>query len=242
MKADMQFKTQPIRNLKTGLVDTRKRKARLANVKSYNLDALVEFSLDNNYIEGAKYELAKGIVKGVIEAERALVKMGNAVSIDGWVKLEPRLKGSVDAKKRQITSDNQIIVGVTALKEMKLSLGDFSFRCIDDDLKDDATGPVIEYAYSAGHEDDRTHIHYDEANTLYIVGRNLSGAAVKVSYTDSDGDVNIDVPDDRVMAETDGISINGDWLAETLPHGLAADMTFTFTTAEGEASVTLSHE
>ena len=64
---------------------------------------------------------------------------------------------------------------------------------------------------------------------------------MKVSYIDSDGDVNIDVPDDRVMAETDGISINGDWLAETLPHGLAADMTFTFTTAEGEASVTLSH-
>ena len=105
-----------------------------------------------------------------------------------------------------------------------------------------STGPVIEYAYSAGHEDDRTHIHYDEPNTLYIVGKNLSGAAVKVSYTDSDGDMNIDVPDDRVMAETDGISINGDWLAETLPHGLAADMTFTFTTAEGEASVTLSHE
>ena len=42
MIADMQFKTQPIRNLKTGLVDTRKRKARLANVKSYNLDALVD--------------------------------------------------------------------------------------------------------------------------------------------------------------------------------------------------------
>jgi hypothetical protein len=104
-----------------------------------------------------------------------------------------------------------------------------------------STGPVIEYAYSAGHEDDRTYIHYDELNTLYIVGRNLSGAAVKVSYTDIDGDKNIDVPDDRVMAETDGISINGDWLTETLPHGLAGDMTFTFTTAEGEASVTLSH-
>ena len=42
MKADMQFKTQPIRDLKTGLVDTKKRKARLANVKSYNLDALAE--------------------------------------------------------------------------------------------------------------------------------------------------------------------------------------------------------
>ena len=73
MKANMPFKTQPIRNMKTGMEDTKKRTPRLVNVKSYNLDALVEFALDNNYIEGAKHELAKGIVKGVIEAKRALV-------------------------------------------------------------------------------------------------------------------------------------------------------------------------
>ena len=57
MKANMPFKTQPIRNMKTGMEDTKKRTPRLVNVKSYNLDALVEFALDNNYIEGAKYEL-----------------------------------------------------------------------------------------------------------------------------------------------------------------------------------------
>jgi hypothetical protein len=238
----MPFKTQPIRNMKTGKEDTEKRTPRLANVKCYNLDALVEFSLDNNYIEGAKYELAKGIVKGVIEAERALVKMGNAVSIDGWVKLEPRLKGSVDAKKRTITAENQIIVGVTALKEMKLSINDFSFTCIDDDLKPKETGPVIKYAYSAGHEDDRDSIFYDEANTLHIVGERLSGAAVKVTYTDSDGDMTIDVPADRIMETDAGIAIDGDWLVETLPSGLSADVTFTVATAEGEASVTLKHE
>ena len=82
MKANMPFKTQPIRNMKTGREDTKKRTPRLMNVKSYNLDALVEFALDNNYIEGDKYE--------------------------------PRLRGSVDAVKRQLAADNQIIVGVTA--------------------------------------------------------------------------------------------------------------------------------
>ena len=108
--------------------------------------------------------------------------------------------------------------------------------------KSDAPIPEIEYAYSAGHEDDRTHIHYDVPTTLYIVGKNLSGAAVKVSYSETDGDVNMDIPDDRVMTETNGISIDGDWLTETLPSALFADMTFTLTTAEGEASVTLTHE
>ena len=46
MKANMPFKTQPIRNMKTGMEDTKKRTPRLVNVKSYNLDALVEFALD----------------------------------------------------------------------------------------------------------------------------------------------------------------------------------------------------
>ena len=242
MKAIMPFKTQAIRNIKTGLEDTRISRPRLVNVKSYNLDGLVKFALGNNYIEGAKYELAKGIVKGVIEAQRELVRQGNAVSIDGWVKYEPRLKGSVDAKKRTLTSENQIIVGVTALKELKLALSDFSFTCIDEDLKPKDEGPAIAYAYSAGHEDDRTHIHYDEANTLHIVGERLSGATVKVSYTDSDGDMAIDVPAERVMETEAGIAIDGDWLAETLPSGLSADVTFTVATAEGEASVTLKHE
>ena len=188
MKADMQFKTQPIRNLKTGLEDTRKRTPRLANVKCYNLDALVEFALDNNYIEGAKYELAKGIVKGVIEAQRALVKMGNAVGIDGLVKYEPRLRGSVDAKKRLITAENQIIVGVTALKEMKLALSDFSFTCIDDELKskEDAPVPVIEYLYSAGYEDEHDALY--EGATFAIKGTNLATAAkCELTFKDKNG-------------------------------------------------------
>ena len=105
-----------------------------------------------------------------------------------------------------------------------------------------STGPVIRYAYSAGHEDDRSTIFYDDANTLHIVGERLSGAAVKVTYIDSDGDMTIDVPVSKIIETDTGIAIDGDWLAETLPSNLSADMTFTFTTAEGEASVTLSHE
>ena len=34
MKANMPFKTQPIRNMKTGMEDTKKRTPRLVNVKS----------------------------------------------------------------------------------------------------------------------------------------------------------------------------------------------------------------
>ena len=85
MKANMPFKTQPIRNMKTGMEDTKKRTPRLVNATSYNLDALVEFALDNNYIEGATYELVKGIVKGIVkriaEAQMKLVWTGRSLTI-----------------------------------------------------------------------------------------------------------------------------------------------------------------
>ena len=180
----MQFKTQAIRSMKTGKEDTRKRRARLTNIKHYNLDGLVRFALDNNYIEGAKYELSKGIVKGVIEAQRELVRMGNAVSIDGWVKYEPRLRGSVDAIKRQITADNHIIVGVTALKEMKLAIGDFSFTCIDE--KEELVPPYITSVTCAGHEDGPDRLFDGCSVTIHGVGLADAGTAM-FEFTDKAG-------------------------------------------------------
>ena len=241
MKANMPFKTQPIRNMKTGMEDTKKRTPRLVNVKSYNLDALVEFALDNNYIEGAKYELAKGIVKGVIEAQRALVKMGNAVSIDAWVKYEPRLRGSVDAIKRQITGDNQIIVGVTALKELKLALDDFSFTCIDDDLKPKGEIPAIEYLYSAGHEDEHDAIY--EGAAFALKGTNLATAAEcelafkdtngkehTVTFASADGDFAatdtlVEISDDTFFGEIRGKCAEAGSVLDTAA-GVTAKLTF----------------
>ena len=110
------------------------------------------------------------------------------------------------------------------------------------DKSDAPTGPVVAYAYSAGHEDDRTHVYNDAVNALRIVGENLAGAAVKISYMDHDGDMNIDVPADKIATETDGISINGEWIAEILPIDYACDMTFTLTTDSGNATFTLRYE
>ena len=136
-KVKLQYKTAVMKDSATKQVIPDKRRPYIANLRIYNLDELVKFALDNNYIEGAKYELAKGIVKGAIEAERALILAGNAVSIDNWVKYEPRLKGSVSADKRTLTKDNGLVVGISALKELKLPLDTFSWQCVDPDLDPD---------------------------------------------------------------------------------------------------------
>ena len=135
-KPKMKYKTAVMKDPKTKEIIADKRRPHIVEVRIYNLDELVKFALDNNYIEGAKYELAKGIVKGAIEAERALIQAGNAVSVDGWVKYEPRLKGSVPEKTRQLTAkENALIVGITALKELKLTLDTFSWQLVDEGFK-----------------------------------------------------------------------------------------------------------
>ena len=143
-KTKLQYRTQPCRDLATGGASATKRTPRIVNLRTYNTDELVKFALDNNYIEGAKYELAKGIAKGLIEAERALVKAGNAVSIEGWVRYEPRLKGTVDAEKRMLTAKNRLAMGINALKELKLTLDTFSWQCVDADMSDAAGGDTPE--------------------------------------------------------------------------------------------------
>ena len=250
MKANMPFKTQPIRNMKTGMEDTKKRTPRLVNVKSYNLDALVEFALDNNYIEGAKYELAKGIVKGIAEAQMELVRTGRSLTIDGWMKLEPRLEGSVDAVKRQLTAaKNRIKIKIRPLKGMKLALDDFSFRCIDDDLKPKGEIPAIEYLYSAGHEDEHDAIY--EGAAFALKGTNLAAAAEcelafkdtngkehTVTFASADGDFAatdtlVEISDDTFFGEIRGKCAEAGSVLDT-----AAGVTVKVTFADG---ATLTH-
>ena len=70
---------------------------------------------------------------------------------------------------------------------MKLALSDFSFTCIDDDLKSkDTPAPVIEYLYSSGHEDEHDAMY--EAAEFAIKGTNLATAAeCELTFKDRNG-------------------------------------------------------
>ena len=141
-KIKLQYRTSTLKDPKTKEVIADKRSAHIVNIRNYTLDEVASFALSNNYIEGCKAELAKGILKGAIEAERALLLAGNSVTIDGWVKYEPRLKGSVPADKRTLSAkNNSLIVGISALKELKLPLDTFSWQLVDEGFKPDP-GPT----------------------------------------------------------------------------------------------------
>ena len=243
-KIKLNYKTAMMKDSKTKEVIADRRRPYIVGLRIYNLDELVKFALDNNYIEGAKYELAKGIVKGAIEAERALVLAGNAVSIDGWVKYEPRLKGSVAAGKRTLTKDNALDMGISALKEMKLSLDTFSWQLVDEGFTPDPdpeptptpTGdePVVTSGHSSGYGD----AGMIDPNADFIMeGRNLAGASVKVDWTDEGGNERtLNVPAGEVEAEDESITLQqGDWL-EACTTADGAVLTFTVTTSHGSTT------
>ena len=242
MKTRLDFRTQPFLNQKTGKHHEKLRSLRLANVQNYDTDAVIRFALDNNYIEGAKYELAKGIVKGIAEAQMELVRTGRSLTIDGWMKLEPRLEGSVDAVKRQLTAaKNRIKIKIRPLKGMKLALDDFSFRCIDDDLKPKGDVPAIEYLYSAGHEDEHDAMY--EGAAFALKGTNLATAAEcelafkdkngkehTVTFASADGDFAatdtlVEISDDTFFGEIRGKCAEAGSVLDTAA-GVTAKVTF----------------
>ena len=172
-KIKLQYKTAEMVNPSTKEVYADRRRPYVTGLRIYNTDELVKFALDNNYVEGAKYELAKGIAKGLIEAERALLLAGNAVSIDGWVKYEPSLKGSVAADKRQLTKDNSLAVTIRALKELKMPLDTFSWQLVDEGFKPtpEPTGITLTGVHAPGIEPPMIHLE----SGVWFDGTGLDG-------------------------------------------------------------------
>ena len=246
-KVKLQYRTAAMRDAAKQIIPDRRRPY-IVNLRIYNIDELVRFALDNNYIEGAKYELAKGIVKGAIEAERALITAGNAVSIDSWVKYEPRLKHSVDATKRALTKDNALVIGISALKEMKLPLDTFSWQCVDEDLpdgKDDddpappaTTPPELTKIYSFQHEDDTEHLY--DGNSAIMEGTALSGAAVTVQALDGTWGEETTIPAEQLEVTGTKITVDGQWLADWAAEadiGYTDPVRFIVTTPNGTAMI-----
>ena len=246
-KVKLQYKTAAMRDAAKQIIPDRRRPY-IVNLRIYNIDELVRFALDNNYIEGAKYELAKGIVKGAIEAERALITAGNAVSIDSWVKYEPRLKHSVDATKRALTKDNALVIGISALKEMKLALDTFSWQCVDEDMpdgKDDdtptppvTTPPELMKVYSFQHESDTEHLY--DGNSAIMEGTALSGATVTVQTLDGVWGEETTIPAEQLEVTDTKITVDGQWLADWAAEadiGYTDSVRFHVTTSGGTAMI-----
>ena len=95
----IQYRTSVVRNPATNAVVANRRRPKIVGLRVYTEDEL--FALDNNYIEGAKCELAKGIVKGVVETLLAEQRSGEAAR--DWTTVASFRSRSRSSRRRRLS-------------------------------------------------------------------------------------------------------------------------------------------
>jgi len=72
-----------------------------------------------------------GQLNGMTEAMQALNEQGKAVTMSSWIRIAPKLHGTV-GEDRKLTAANSLKVAATALTDMKKSIDDFSWTNVND--------------------------------------------------------------------------------------------------------------
>ena len=126
-KPKLKFRVVAGRNPKTEEALLR---PQIAERETYYMDQLVEYALNAGYVRGQFHDM-RGALNGFVEAMQQLSKDGKAVDLDNWLRIHGELTGKVD-ETRQLTDANEYKVRITALKDLKRKVSDFSWTNIDD--------------------------------------------------------------------------------------------------------------
>lgn len=127
-------------------------------------DQVVEYALNGGYVRGQFHDM-RGALNGFIEAIQQLGRDGKSINLNDWLSIHGQLTGTVD-ETRQLSSKNGYRVAITALKELKRDVTDFSWTNVDD------TGDLvkIEHVFYTGSAQDNVIRRGDD---ITVTGKNL---------------------------------------------------------------------
>ena len=106
--------------------------------KTLSLSEIVEFAKTAGYMRGQQKDL-EGLVNGFIEAMRDRAKAGYSIAVNDWFLVKGYLKGKLDETQR-LGANNEYCVGIKTKKELKLSIDNFSWTCVDSEKPMHITG------------------------------------------------------------------------------------------------------
>ena len=106
--------------------------------KTLSLSEVVAYAKTAGYMRGQQKDL-EGLVNGFIEAMRDRAKAGYSIDVNDWFLVKGYLKGKLDETLR-LGANNSYCVRIKTKKELKLSLDDFSWTCVDSDKPMHITG------------------------------------------------------------------------------------------------------
>ena len=216
---------------------------RFINQKGLDGKAVIEEAIAMDYVPSYTPQQVKACAMGLLESMLAgVARDGNPRSVDGFIKVEPVLRGRFPKEDSSYDPEvNSVVVNTRLLHELK-PLDTSNWSMVNATPKPDPeptptpTGdePVVTSGHSSGYGD----AGMIDPNADFIMeGRNLAGASVKVDWTDEGGNERTqNIPAGETEAEDESITLQqGDWLeACTTLDG--AVLTFTVTTSHGSTT------
>ena len=106
--------------------------------KTLSLSQIVEYAKTVGYMRGQQEDL-EGLANGLIEAMRDRAKAGYTIDVKDWFLIKGFLKGKLDETQR-LGANNSYCVRIKTKKELKFSIDDFSWTCVDSDTPMHITG------------------------------------------------------------------------------------------------------
>ncbi|MGN0847226.1 MAG: hypothetical protein ACI4RA_07570 [Kiritimatiellia bacterium] len=184
-----------------------------------NLRQLVAYAKTAGFVRGQQRDL-EGLLGGFIEAMQDRAKAGCSININGWFVISGQLKGTV-GEDRKLTSANDYHVTISASKDLKVDISNFSWSRVDDDV------PIakIERLCSTN----GTQGEIIRMQEFVAIGRNFSfnttwGDRIIVSWTEDENEKSADL-----TPSSKGLTyLHFDWpeALESVPTG--TELTFTF--------------
>lgn len=221
IKPKMKYRIVRGHNPKTGDPILR---PQIAERETYMTDQVVEYALNAGYVRGQFHDM-RGALNGFIEAVQQLGKDGKSVNLNDWLRVHGELTGPCD-ETRRLGAKNGYRVRITALKELKRDVSEFSWTNVD------STGIIVRIdslMYNGSPVDGRIM----KTKSIIVTGKNLafdpSTDKITLSWKDGEETKTAEI----APTESDYSHMELPWPAELDSVADGTEITFSFRTCGG---------
>lgn len=104
----------------------------IVDKERYDTPRALRFSMENGYIQGGQFFSNYGVVNGFLEGVQRLGKDGRDILLNGWLRIHPEMRGTVDPETRLIGPENEIHVCAQVQANLRRKASEFTWTCVDD--------------------------------------------------------------------------------------------------------------
>ena len=184
--------------------------------KTLSLSELVAYAKAAGYMRGQQKDL-EGLVNGFIEAMRDRAKEGYSIDMNDWFLVKGYLRGKLNDAQR-LGANNEYRVRIKTKKELKVSIDEFSWVCVDSEKPMHITG-IFGTAGQSGVINPNGAIVANGTNLAYTPGDSLT-----MSWSDDGAEKTVTCTHAKLNSD---LAVEFKWPTKTeIPEGTEVTLTF----------------